>query len=186
MFGLRNGFPIMYVTCARNRRVALSDTFCVQVGWNQLPEIQDRFHVPPGGMVHDDSDPRLLNATGIYLEHCWPDASQIATRIHNVRRDWKKSTGGDLTHLHIMTNGNRAWVNDLKWTLGVDARQRRDKPWNHISSSLDLKLTKEQTHVSQAVDMAIAERATVFLGNGVSHLTSSLYLLDRALTTVLH
>jgi hypothetical protein len=34
----------------------------------------------------------------------------------------------------------------------------------------DLRLTGEQKHNSQAVDMAIAQHAEVFIGNGVHHL----------------
>jgi hypothetical protein len=50
---------------------------------------------------------------------------------------------------------------------------RREKVWTggeHIGTGRDLRLTGEQKHNSQAVDMVIAQRAKVFIGNGVRHL----------------
>ena len=38
---------------------------------------------------------------------------------------------------------------------------------NHVKVSSDLNLGREARHVDFAVDMAIAERAEVFIGNGV-------------------
>ena len=45
--------------------------------------------------------------------------------------------------------------------------------WDSILSSRDLVLSPEQKAVAQTVDMAIAQRAAVFLGNGVSLLVCS-------------
>jgi hypothetical protein len=41
-----------------------------------------------------------------------------------------------------------------------------------MKSSLDVRLDGEQAYVAMAVDMAIAEKAEVFVGNGVSSFLS--------------
>jgi len=52
--------------------------------------------------------------------------------------------------------------------------------WEHIGSSRDLRLTREQRHNSQAMDMAVAQRAEVFIGNGFSSMTSNSVMLRAA------
>lgn len=39
--------------------------------------------------------------------------------------------------------------------------------WTDVATTQDVQLDAEQYYVSMAVDMAIAERAEVFVGNGV-------------------
>jgi hypothetical protein len=39
--------------------------------------------------------------------------------------------------------------------------------WSHVATTQDLELTQEQKDVSMAVDMEIARKAAVFVGNGV-------------------
>jgi hypothetical protein len=58
-------------------------------------------------------------------------------------------------------------LNGLKGALQKDG-------WDDLKSSLDVRLDGEQNYVAMAVDMAIAEKAEVFVGNGVSLLSSSL------------
>ena len=53
--------------------------------------------------------------------------------------------------------------------LQEDARREHLKEWEHIGTSRDLRLTGEQKRNSQAVDMAVAQRAEVFIGTGVRH-----------------
>jgi hypothetical protein len=62
-------------------------------------------------------------------------------------------------------NGRPEWLEELK-----DARREGLDEWEHIGTSRDLRLTGEQKHNSQAVDMAIAQRAEVSIGNGVRQL----------------
>jgi len=52
-------------------------------------------------------------------------------------------------------------LNGLKGALQKDG-------WDDLKSSLDVRLDGEQNYVAMAVDMAIAEKAEVFVGNGVS------------------
>ena len=52
-------------------------------------------------------------------------------------------------------------MNGLKGALQKDG-------WDDLKSSLDVRLDGEQNYVAMAVDMAIAEKAEVFVRNGVS------------------
>jgi len=51
------------------------------------------------------------------------------------------------------------------------------KPWREVLTSKDLSLLWTEREVDQAVDMEIARRAEVFLGNGFSSLTSNIVML---------
>lgn len=74
-----------------------------------------------------------------------------------------------LTRVYVMTNGKPEWLRELKDALQEDARRLRLREWEHIGTSRDLRLTGEQKHNSQAADMAVGQRAEVFIGNGVRH-----------------
>ncbi|KAJ8691310.1 hypothetical protein PTI98_010894 [Pleurotus ostreatus] len=50
----------------------------------------------------------------------------------------------------------------------------RNDGWHTIATSKDLTLDEEQTDVNMAVDMDIARRAAVFIGNGWSSFTSNI------------
>jgi len=125
-----------------------------------MPSIPDSFVIPA-----------LENPTEleVYQTHCWPEIESIASRIGKVREDWRRATGDELNHLYILTNGSPGWVDDLKFTLR--AGKHIGVAWEGtIMTSQDLHLSNEQNYVAQAIDMAIAERATVFIGNGVCSL----------------
>ena len=62
--------------------------------------------------------------------------------------------------MYLLTNVWGWWLNGLKGVLKVDG-------WDEMVTSLDIKLDEEQEYVAMAVDMAIAEKAKVFIGNGV-------------------
>ena len=62
--------------------------------------------------------------------------------------------------MYVLSN-EWAWaLNELKDALVRDG-------WSDVVSTVDLQLDAAQYHVSMAVDMAIAERAELFVGNGV-------------------
>ena len=65
-------------------------------------------------------------------------------------------------------------MNELKGALQKDG-------WDDLKSSLDVRLDGEQNYVAMAVDMAIAEKAEVFVGNGVSLLFLRLSLPSLSL-----
>jgi hypothetical protein len=62
--------------------------------------------------------------------------------------------------LYLLTNEQSDWLENLKEVLRKDG-------WYTIRTTRDLTLDQEQTDVNMAVDMDIARRAAVFIGNGV-------------------
>ena len=77
-----------------------------------------------------------------------------------------------LRRVFILSNARRFWLADLKDKLVKDG-------WDNVISRRDLTLDKQQRGVSVAIDMSIAEKAEVFVGNGVGGLPkfSSLLLI---------
>ena len=63
-----------------------------------------------------------------------------------------------------MTNGEHDWVQELKGAL------RAMGGWESVVASKDLRLTWDQRFIGQAIDMAIAQKAEYFIGNGVCSL----------------
>ena len=120
-------------------------------GFNSFPALPDRWALSTDFSKHDQ-----------YSEHCFPDIDAIADRVEEVRRAEGAAARTLLDKVYIMTNGSPRWVRRL--TEALHARYA----WAHIASSRDLVLTPEQKHVSQALDMLVAQRAQVFVGNGVS------------------
>ncbi|KAI1798153.1 hypothetical protein LXA43DRAFT_11575 [Ganoderma leucocontextum] len=132
-------------------------------GFNSFPALPDHWRLPEG------ISEREKNA--LYTRHCFPDISMIVERVEEIRRT---GAGGGLTNVYIMTNGSPSWVSNLKAAL------RAKHPWAHVASSRDLVLTPEQKYVSQALDVLVAQRAQVFIGNGFSTLSGMAMMLRMA------
>lgn len=104
-----------------------------------------------------------------------------------------KFAGVGVRKLYIMTNGDRAWAAQLKQALEEDARRSwgygkagrvygqpgphstEDQEewdivhsWDSVATSRDLELGWEEKFIVQAMDMLVATRAELFIGNGVS------------------
>ncbi|KAI5118047.1 hypothetical protein M0805_005895 [Coniferiporia weirii] len=143
------------------------------MGWNQIPGVADRFVIPPGGGWGENTPENIA----IYMDHCWPDIERIAARVQESRYQWEARGTDEGAHpirrLYILTNGDREWVAKLK------SRIMEDGNWDQIYTSRDMQLSLEQKYIAQAVDMAIAQRAAVFIGNGFSSLTANVVLLRR-------
>ncbi len=120
-------------------------------GFNSFPSLPDQWDLPSDISDHDKK--------ALYTRHCFPDINMIVEHVEEVRRT---AEGRGLAHVYIMTNGSPSWVAKLKSAL------RAEHDWAHISSSRDLMLNPEQKYVAQAMDMLVAQRAQVFIGNGVS------------------
>ncbi|KIJ11109.1 hypothetical protein PAXINDRAFT_164153 [Paxillus involutus ATCC 200175] len=131
--------------------------------FNSFPEFRDKFDPPPDAGSGEASD----NAIDIYVRHCYPSIEQIVEKVRQVRMD----ASDNLRYLYIMTNGAIPWVEELKAALAADMN------WDHVGSSRDLKLSWEQKFVAQALDMLVAQKADVFIGNGWSSLTSNVVML---------
>jgi hypothetical protein len=131
------------------------------MGFNEFPGLPDRFSppaVPNWGSAPPEEHAR-------YHVHCFPEIEQIVARVRYVRTSLLPTTM--LTRMYVLTNGRPWWLSKLKHALQEDARKEGLDEWEHIVTTRDLHLTSEQRHNSQAVDMAVAQRAEVFLGNGV-------------------
>jgi len=120
-----------------------------------------------------DKDIKLVDAGGgsltqasmdAFQRACYPDINQIVERIRQIR---ETEEGKKLRNIFIMTNGSPEWIEELKEAL------MKDHPWEKITSSLQMQVSWEQKFVAQAVDMMIAQRSDVFIGNGVSAPTLS-------------
>lgn len=131
------------------------------MGLNQFPSLPDKFS--PESQL--PSTVSAKEKEEFYLEHCMPTHEQIRAKLHAVR---KENPG--LRRVYLLTNGWGWWLNGLKGVLKKDG-------WDEMVTSLDIKLDEEQEYVAMAVDMAIAEKAEVFVGNGVSVLISFLWLV---------
>lgn len=129
------------------------------MGFNQYPTLPDKF-TPPSAVNTSYSD-----IESYYLEHCLPTHEQIVSKLHSLREEHL-----NLKRVFILTNG-WGW-----WLRGLDTKLREDG-WEEVKGSLDLVLDAEQRYVDMAVDMAIAEKAEVFVGNGVSLRTLSFVII---------
>jgi len=117
-----------------------------------LPDVKNQGDAPPEEMAR-------------YAAHCFPDIKQVVSRVREVRESLLPTT--KLTRLYVLSNGRPEWISELKDALQEDAQREGMSEWEHIGTSRNLLLTSEQKHNSQAVDMAVAQRAEVFIGNGV-------------------
>ncbi|KAH0834283.1 hypothetical protein J3R83DRAFT_11652 [Lanmaoa asiatica] len=131
------------------------------MGINQHPSLLDRFD--PSPLVNDTAAKEAY-----YLEHCLPTTSRLVARLHEIRAQHP-----GLRRVYVLSN-EWAWaLSELKDALAKDG-------WSDLVSTVDVQLDAEQYHVSMAVDMAIAERAEVFVGNGFSSLSSNVVMLRLA------
>lgn len=126
-------------------------------GWNQFPEFLDKFG-DPWNMGTDDE--RLQN----YLLHCLPTVDQVLTKLRAVKRHWEKNGTKEnprqLKRVYMLTNAEEAFRNELKIRL-------LEEGWEHVSTSFDMLIKKDEVEVDMAADMMIAQKAEVFIGNGV-------------------
>ncbi|KAI0330284.1 hypothetical protein GY45DRAFT_1323824 [Cubamyces sp. BRFM 1775] len=132
-------------------------------GFNSFPSLPDHWALP------EDVSERDKRA--LYTRHCFPDIDMIVQRVEDVRAS---AAGQGLSHVYVMTNGSPSWVSKLKAAL----RAKHD--WALVASSRDLMLNPEQKYVAQAVDMLVAQRAQVFVGNGFSTLSGMVVMLRMA------
>ncbi|KAJ7258729.1 hypothetical protein B0H12DRAFT_1048898 [Mycena haematopus] len=127
--------------------------------WAQLPGVMDKFTPLPG------DDPARVETM---LKHCLPTSAQIVQKIHDAREDYVKAGSGRLLDvLYLLTNEQGPWLDELKAEL-------KTAGWYTIVTTRDLQLDVEQTEVSMAIDMQLARKAAVFIGNGWSSFTANI------------
>lgn len=129
------------------------------MGINQHPALPDRFDRSP---YVNDADARLA----YYLDHCWPSTEQVVEKLRDVRAEYP-----GLRRVYVLSNAGAWSLDALKSALEEDG-------WDDLVSSTDIVLDSEQKYVAMAVDMAIAEKAEVFIGNGVSFFLGACLLIE--------
>ncbi|KAJ7473632.1 hypothetical protein B0H11DRAFT_2036669 [Mycena galericulata] len=133
-------------------------------GWSQFEHLPDRFVPEPDAPGKDER----------FLARCWPDVAAVVTKVAEARRDYlghaadldRTLGSATLDVIYVLTNDKSEWIGEVRKALFQDG-------WT-VATSQDLVLDTEQTDVSMAVDMEIARRAEVFVGNGWSSLTSNI------------
>ncbi|EAU87475.2 hypothetical protein CC1G_02234 [Coprinopsis cinerea okayama7 len=134
------------------------------MGFNLAQELpsQDAF-LPPN--LTNSPAPSLEE---YYMKRCLPDIRQVVERAQEVRRDWEESiaspgysSGASLTKVLILSNGWPDFLNELGDALTSDG-------WDIVNQRKGGHSQRGDRDIGVAVDMALAERAEVFLGNGRS------------------
>ena len=99
------------------------------------------------------------------MERCLPTDEAIIKKIRDSRADYLRAAPAGKTRtldtIFLLTNDRSDWLDRLKVAL-------RKEGWYTIVTTWDLELDQEQKDVGMAVDMDIARKAAVFIGNGVS------------------
>lgn len=122
------------------------------MGFNQFGELPDRFDPPKFGSMKV-----LGGRENYYMQHCCPRIDDVVEKLRDVRRG-----NARLQRVYVLTDDwSSWWMGSLRKALAKDG-------WLDVRSSQNLQLNGEQKYVKAAIDMAIAERADVFIGNGVS------------------
>ena len=135
-------------------------------GLNTQPGTTDRDIT----LVEDEGGSLTPASVNAFQRACYPDINQIVERVRQIRQT---KEGKRLRNVFIMTNGSPEWVEELREALV------KDHPWKLIASSLQMRVSWEQKFVASAVDMMIAQRSDVFIGNGVSTLTPLTFSRDQ-------
>lgn len=114
--------------------------------WNLLPSLPDSYNAPSPQNYED------------FQRRCFPTVDQIAARLHAIRKPGQN-------RIYIATNGKGAFLDELRRALRQDG-------WLEITTSRDIEqqLPADERLVSQGIDMELAARADLFVGNGVSPL----------------
>jgi hypothetical protein len=115
-----------------------------------------------------------------YFKHCLPTIEQVVERAREVRDDWAKTASDHghphtpLTRILLLSNGWPSFLLELAAAL-------RKEGWEVVNPDESIRKGMGKLNdVDVAVDMALAQRAEVFLGNGFSTLSGNVILLRMA------
>jgi hypothetical protein len=133
--------------------------------------VSTRNSTTPNSIPHRTAEEHAI-LTPYYLEHCLPEIPAIVQRLHEVRLEYEMHSSSPpseekytLKRIYLLSNGWPYWLNSLRSALKADG-------WEDVVFGGELEMDMAQKHVSMAVDMAIAEKAEVFVGNGVGDLNA--------------
>lgn len=141
-------------------------------GWNLLPELPDPFHAPPLQFEGGHAPPETHEA---YKKRCLPTNEYILQKIADSKSAWERNAPAGqkrrLDVLFVMTNAKKDWIEEFKKSL-----KDGNAGWRKVVTSKDLEFDFEETGVNMAIDMELARKAAVYIGNGVSSLYFITYL----------
>ncbi|TXT04829.1 hypothetical protein VHUM_04097 [Vanrija humicola] len=121
------------------------------VSWNKLPKLPGNENIPP--------PPEMVDETrqGLYRAKCLPEIKEILARARRMRKNHRL-----LRSVYILTDAPDAWTEEVRRWLLSDA-------WDKVFvGQTDVYPDFQDREVGPAVDMEVARRAGVFVGNGVS------------------
>ena len=148
-----------------HRRAIYNSTF---MGFNQFPSFSDVFD------PEHYADPAITDRESHYMAHCFPSIPQVVARLDRARKDHP-----GLRRVYVLSNARESWLKELSRELmklpetSPGSRPEESEEWERwedVITGNHLVLDSEQRYVDVAVDMAIAEQAEVFVGNGVGYL----------------
>ncbi|KAF7296025.1 hypothetical protein MKEN_01417500 [Mycena kentingensis (nom. inval.)] len=133
-------------------------------GWANLAFLPD---IKGGRFPTSEGEQRKAEV----MTQCLPDVAGIVSRVGEVARDWRlrpaaTKDDNELDIIYLLTNEKGGFLDELVAALKLAG-------WRNIVTTRDLYLTIEQVDVSLAVDMEIARRAEVFIGNAWSSFSSN-------------
>ena len=120
------------------------------VGFNQLPKLPGNENIPP--------PPSTVEATrlGLYRAKCFPQILDIITRARRMKKNHPL-----LKVVYIITDEETPWADEVGMWL-------RTEGWDAVwMGKEDVYGDWEAREVGIGVDMEVARRAGVFVGNGV-------------------
>ncbi|KAF6744124.1 hypothetical protein DFP72DRAFT_826345 [Ephemerocybe angulata] len=135
---------------------------------------EEREHIEDGATVD-----RRKALEQHYMKRCLPSIPQIVQRAREVREYWAhmahpSASYTPLTRILLLSNGWPAWLLELS-----DALEKEG--WEVVDPDAGIrKGIGKMQDIDVAVDMALAERAEAFLGNGFSTLTGNIVVLRMA------
>nr|XP_019047872.1 hypothetical protein I302_04492 [Kwoniella bestiolae CBS 10118]OCF26802.1 hypothetical protein I302_04492 [Kwoniella bestiolae CBS 10118] len=130
------------------------------VSFNKLPKFPGNENVPP--------PPSMVEATrmGLYKAKCLPPTLDIIARARRMRKNHPL-----LKSVYILTDADDSWINEIRMWL-------QSEGWDNVwIGKYDIYPEWQDKEVGVAVDMEIARRAGVFVGNGFSTTSSNIVLL---------
>lgn len=121
------------------------------MSWNKLPKLPGNENVPP------PADMVEATRLGLYRAKCLPDVKAIIARARRMRKNHPL-----LRSIYLLTDAPDDWTEEVRRWLASDA-------WDKVFvGRTDVYPNFQDREVGPAVDMEVARRAGVFVGNGVS------------------
>ncbi|KAJ3559170.1 hypothetical protein NP233_g11334 [Leucocoprinus birnbaumii] len=127
-----------------------------------------------------------------YRKRCLPTQDDIVQRLHTVRNEYDRflcdaakddpSNNTDCVTISAPNQLRRIFALSNAWPFWLNALKRKllDDGWDDVIFGGDLILDRQQKGVDIAIDMGIAERTEVFVGNGFSSLSGNVIMLRTA------